>query len=155
MAHSESSTETNRLFTEDELSRMATPTSILLENAAASIDKARIEEIVGRMNAEHLAIYDAYIQWLGVLQTHLIETEGEARHREALKQAATKVLPEFVLDYEDVTFRERVEMLASRFRAGGSTFETVESDDRVTFQLDPWGPTRLWRQPQAWLDDQA
>ncbi len=144
MSQPNSATGAERLFTGEELDRLATPTSILLENAASDPTGGAIDEIVQRMNAEHLAIYDAYIQWLGVLQSHIIEKEGEQRHREALKRVVDATLSEFVLEFENVTFRERVEMLAGRFRAGGSTFDVTEHADQVTFSLDPWGPARLW-----------
>ena len=142
------------MFGDGELERMATPTSILLERMADQPDTEEIDIAIRRMNDEHLAIYDAYIQWLGVLQSHLVETAGKETHREALKYAIEKTLPKFVEDYRGKPFRERVQMLASRLRAGESTFNVSETDDRVTFTLDPWSPTRLWRQPQTWLEEE-
>jgi hypothetical protein len=55
--------------------------------------------------------------------------------------------------------RERVEWVASRLRASGSTFRVVEDESRVRFELEVWGPLRTalapagWERGHLWLRD--
>lgn len=146
----ESGTAQNRLFTDEELEQMATPTSILLERATDSGASVSLDRVVQRMNDELLAIYDAYVQWIGVLQTYIVEEAGEDEHERALRYATQHACPRFIRAYEGLSPRERVERVAGRLRSSGSTFDVVEESDRVRFELNPWGPIRLWREPRDW-----
>lgn len=101
----------NRLFTDEELEQMATPTSILLERATDLGASVSLDRIVQRMNDELLAIYDAYVQWIGVLQTYIVEEAGEDQHERALRYATQHACSRFVRAYEGLSPRERVERI--------------------------------------------
>lgn len=143
-----------RLFSDEQLELWATPLSIRLERAADPLDRTEIERVRAEMDQECLAIYDAYVKWVGVLQTFLLRRGGQVMHDEALRWAAEFGLRPAVRRLVALPFRERVEALARRLRASGSTFSVDEDGDVVRFRLDSWGgATRLWRAPEAWQLD--
>jgi len=110
------------IFTEEALELLATPLSIRLERAAETRDRVELEWIQAQLDLECLAIYDPYIQWAGVLQTFLLDRLGRRGHDEALLWAAEHSFRPFVRELGGMGVRERVEALAGRLRASGSTF---------------------------------
>jgi len=132
-------------YTEAELDDFATPLSIHLERSAQAKSVDRIGWIAEQMDAECVVIYDSYLQWTALLQTFIIERRGEAAHDEALREMGGHAFREFVEAYRDQSVKARVEMLARRLRASGSTFDVIEEADRVRFRLTSWGAARLNR----------
>ena len=140
-----------RVFSDEQLELWATPLSIRLERAAAPLDREEIERVREQMDMECLAIYDAYVKWVAVLQSFLVRRGGQLMHDEALRWAAEFGLRPAVRRLCALPFRERVEALAARLRASGSTFEASEDAGRVRFRVDTWGgASRLWRAPEPW-----
>jgi hypothetical protein len=140
-----------RIFSETQLDALATPLSIHLERAALARSTEGMAWIVDQMNLEHIVIYDSYVQWVGVLQTFIVQQAGEDQHDAAVRQMAEHSFRDWVLAYDGKTPRERALMLARRLRASGSNFTVQEDDDRIRFQVDPWGgAARLWRAPESW-----
>lgn len=148
-----------RIFTDDELDHLATPLSIHVERAAEGRDVAGLPWVIDQMNQECLGIYDAYVSWMGVLQSYIIERVGEGRHDAALTWVAEYGSRPFVRAYAGLGARDRALKLAERLRASGSTFDVSEDEQRVRFTLDPWGPVRWWRRSdtagQSWEDPAA
>ncbi len=141
-------------FSAEQLDRLATPLSIHLERAADRQDWDALPWIVGQMDMECLAIYDAYVNWMGVLQTFIVERAGETAHDQALAFAAEYGVRPFVHQYAGLDARGRAQKLAQRLRASGSRFEVEESDRLIRFRLDPWGPVRWWRRPEGWEQEE-
>ena len=139
-----------RLLSDDELELLATPLSITLERAAEGKDASQLPWLIEQLDAECLAIYDAYVSWIGVLQRFIIANGDEADHDRALGWAAEYAIRPFVQAFAGTTVRERVERIAERLRASGSTFEVIETADRVRFSCEVWGPVRWWREPEEW-----
>jgi hypothetical protein len=139
-----------RLYTDEELDLLATPRSILLERAVAARDPARVEAVREEMDAECLAIYDAYMNWMGVLQTFILERAGEEAHDQALLWSAEHAARPFVERLRDAGPREWARYLASRLRSSGSTFAVEEDEGGVRFVCHVWAPLRQWRAPEAW-----
>lgn len=136
------------IFTEEALELLATPLSIRLERAAKTRNRAELEWIQAQLDMECLAIYDPYIQWAGVLQTFLLDRLGRRGHDEALLWAAEHAFRPFVRELGGLGVRERVEALAGRLRASGSTFWVEEDEVRVRFRLESWGgAARQWLPP--------
>ena len=134
-----------RVFTDDQLDALATPLSIHLERATRSRDLGEVPWIVDQLNKECLAIYDAYVSWMGVLQTFILERAGEAAHDAALTWVGEYGSRPFVRQYAGLDARGRALKLAERLRAAGSTFHASEDEEKIRFALDPWGPVRWWR----------
>jgi hypothetical protein len=141
-----------RLFTDEQLDLLATPLSIRLERAAKARDAATAKAIADEMDGETLAIYDAYLNWMGVLQKFIIERGGEGEHDDALLWVAEYAHRPFVRRYEKLDLRGRAMLLAEQLRASGSTFSVEVEPGRVRFVCDPWGPQRWWRQREDWAD---
>jgi hypothetical protein len=148
-----------RIFSDQELDHLATPLSIHVERAAKARDLADVPWIVDQMNQECLGIYDAYVSWMGVLQTFIVERAGEGAHDLALTWVAEYGTRPFVRAYAGLDARERALKLAERLRASGSTFDVLEDERRIRFRVDPWGPVRWWREGntagQSWEDPGA
>lgn len=142
-----------RLFTKDDLDLLATPLSIHLERAAKSESDKELSWIQQQMDLESVVIYNSYLQWIPILQTFIISERGEAQHNDALREYAEHAFAEEVLAYKGLDQRSHVELLASRLRASGSTFQVEESSSKISFRLDPWGPMRQVRKPSPWQSD--
>jgi hypothetical protein len=136
------------VFDQQELDLLATPLSVHVERAAKSGQLGDMPWITDQMNQECLGIYDAYVSWMGVLQTFIIERAGERAHDLALTWAGEHGARPFVLQYAGLDARGRALKLAERLRAAGSTFHVTEDDQRIRFEMDPWGPVRWWRTSQ-------
>ena len=143
-----------RIYTEEELDALATPRSILLERAAAARDAQAVREIQDEMDIECLAIYDAYMNWMGVLQTFILERTTEETHDRALLWSAEEAARPFVERLRGRGAGEWARWLASRLRSSGSTFSVEQDDARIRFRCDVWGPLRQWRTPAAWQGDE-
>ena len=140
----------NRLLSDEELELLATPLSITLERMAYAENLELLPWLIEQMNSECLAIYDAYVPWIGVLQRFIIDRGGEQAHDLALTWVAEYGVRPFARRLGKVDLRERVEMLSMLLRASGSTFTVSEDGRRVRFCLDVWGPARWWRNPEDW-----
>jgi hypothetical protein len=139
-----------KLFTSAELDLLATPLSIRLERAALARHGAAVPAIVRQMHIECARLYDAYQRWLSVLQAFISEHMGEGGNERALSWVAEFAARPFVDAYAPLDVRGRVERLAQRLRASGSTFWVVEDAERVRFRLDSWGPLRTALEPEGW-----
>jgi hypothetical protein len=139
-----------RLFTEEELDLLATPRSILLERAALARDEGAARAVIPDIDIETLAIYDAYMNWMGVLQTLILDRCGEREHDDALRWSAEHAARPFVERLRGAGPRGWAQWLASRLRSSGTTFRVEEDDARIRFRCDPWGPLRQWRAPAGW-----
>jgi hypothetical protein len=139
-----------RIYTDQELDELATPRSILLERAVAARDADAVRRVQAEMDVECLAIYDAYMNWMGVLQTFILDEASEEAHDRALSWSAEHAARPFAERLRGAGAPERARWLASRLRSSGSTFRVEQDDVRVRFRCDPWGPARQWRAPAGW-----
>ena len=142
----------DRLFDDDQLDLLATPLSIRLERAAKAQDAEAANGLAEEMDGETLAIYDAYLNWMGVLQGYIVRRGGEEAHDEAMRWVAEYGLRPFLRPYEGLDLRGRALLLAEQLRANGSTFTVEASPGHVRFVCDPWGPQRWWRARSDWED---
>ena len=143
-------TTVQRIYTDEELDALATPRSILLERAVAARDADAVREVQADMDIECLAIYDAYMNWMGVLQTFILARTSEEAHDRALLWSAEQAARPFVERLRDAGAADRARWLAARLRSSGSTFSVEQDDVRIRFRCDPWGPLRQWRAPAGW-----
>ncbi len=139
----------SEIFDPEQLDALATPMSIHVERAALGRKVDDLPWVIEQMDAETLGIYDAYVSWMGVLQTYIIEKAGQAAHDLAITWAGEYGARPFVRRYAGLGARDRALLLAERLRASGSTFDVVEDQRRIRFELDPWGPIRWWRRPES------
>jgi hypothetical protein len=146
-------TTTDRLLSDEELERLATPLSITLERAVAAQDDTHLAWVTEQLDHECLWIYDAYESWIGVLQSHIVKAGGEADQDRALEWVAEYGIRPFVRQYAGADVRERVERLGMRLRSAGSTFDVIEDDEKIRFVCEVFGPTRWWLDPADWQAD--
>jgi hypothetical protein len=143
-----------RIYTEEELDALATPRSILLERAALARDAEAVRGVQDDMDIECLAIYDAYMNWMGVLQTFILQRTSEEGHDRALLWSAEEAARPFVERLRGQDAGTWARWLAARLRSSGSTFSAEQDDVRVRFRCDVWGPLRQWRAPAAWQGEE-
>src|ERR1700744_2236634 len=117
---------TSTVFTPEALDHLATPLSIHVERAALSGNLDGIPWVTEQMNQECLGIYDAYVSWMGVLQTYIVEHAGEPAHDLALTWVGAHAAGPFVERHRGLNARARSVLLAERLRAAGSTFDVFE-----------------------------
>ncbi len=149
----------SEIFDPEQLEVLATPMSIQVERAALGRKVDDLPWVIEQMDAETLGIYDAYVSWMGVLQTFIVERAGQAAHDLAIAWAGEHGARPFVRRFAGLGARDRALLLAARLRASGSTFEVVEDAEKIRFECDPWGPIRWCRPPesegQSWEKPQA
>jgi hypothetical protein len=141
------------VYTKEELDYYATPLSIHIEDMVKYRDASKAEWISDQMNRESLNIYDAYVNWISVLQSYLYERGGVNDHDAAFMYAAEYGFRPFIQSFKGMSFRSRVEKIAARLRMSGSTFSIMETDDSVKFVCDVYGPMRWWKNVQQWQED--
>lgn len=140
-----------RLFTQEELEKLATPLSIQLEQAAARSDWSEMKKIQALMDQECLCIHEPYVNWIAALQTYIMRHVEEDRLEEAMRWAGEYAVKPVWADLRDLDRKGQIEYLASRWRASGSTFWVEEDEEKVTFRMDPCGDGhRLWRNRGSW-----
>jgi hypothetical protein len=142
-----------RLLSDEELERLATPLSITLERAVRDRDETHLAWLVDQLAQECTWIYDSYEEWIGVLARFIVQHGGEGDFDRAIDWVAEHGSRPFVQLYEGADFRERVERLGQRLRASGSTFDVTEDDEKVRFVCKMFGPVRWWREIQPWQAD--
>jgi hypothetical protein len=142
--------EVQRIYTEEELDALATPRSILLERAVGARDADAVRAVQADMDVECLAIYDAYMNWMGVLQTFILQRTSQETHDQALRWSAEEAARPFVERLRRRDAAAWARWLAARLRSSGSTFSVAQDDVRVRFRCDVWGPLRQWRAPAVW-----
>ena len=139
-----------RIYTDEELDALATPRSILLERAALARDAEAVRAVQADMDVECLAIYDAYMNWMGVLQTFILERASEEGHDRALRWSAEESARPFAERLRGLDAADRARWLAARLRSSGSTFSVEQDDAGIRFRCDAWGPLRQWLAPAGW-----
>ena len=143
-----------RIYTEHELDALATPRSILLERAVAARDAEAVRAVQAEMDIECLAIYDAYMNWMGVLQTFILQRTSDQAHDQALLWSAEEAARPFVERLRGGDAAAWARWLASRLRSSGSTFSVEQDEVRIRFRCDLWGPLRQWRAPAEWQGEE-
>lgn len=140
-----------RLFSEEELEKLATPLSIRLERAADGKNWEEMKQIQKLMDQECLVIHEPYVNWLTALQTYIARRLGEDRMHEAVRGAAEYAMQPVWAELRELDRKGQIEYLASRWRASGSTFYITEDDEKLTFRMDPCGDGhRLMRSRGEW-----
>jgi hypothetical protein len=128
-----------RLFTEQELAEMGTPTLDLLMQAIDAGDKDRAKTLAQRMKKEYNHLHDGYMFWVAGLQTYIYKNHGAEALEEAERQAHTAEAKVVFKPPERNDLRSQVEHVASGLRGHMQPITIVETDDTISLSMKPCG----------------
>ncbi len=128
-----------RLFTEQELKELGTPTLDLLLQAIDAGDKDRAKTLARRMKKEYNHLHDGYMFWVAGLQTYIYENHGTEALEEAERQAHTAEAKVVFKPPERTDLRSLVEQTASGLRGHMQPITIVETDETISLSMKPCG----------------
>ena len=105
-----------RVFTDQELEQMGTPTLDLVLEAIDAGDKDRAKELAHRMKREYNYLHDGYMFWVSGLLTYIYKNYGIQAVEEAEREAHTIEGRAVFKPSEKTDIRSRVEHMASGLR---------------------------------------
>ncbi len=128
-----------RLFTDQELAEMGTPTLELLVHAIDAGDKDKAKALAQRMKDEYNHLHDGYMFWVAGLQTYIYKNYGVEALEEAERQAHTAEAKVVFRPPEKTDLRSQVEHLASGLRGHMQPITIVETDETISLSMKPCG----------------
>ena len=128
-----------RIFTDEELREMGTPTLDLVIEAIDAGDKDKAKALAKRMKQEFNFLHDGYFFWVTGLQTYIYKNYGIEAVEEAEREAHTIEAKVVFKPPEKTDIRSRVEHLASGLRGHMQPIVIKEDDKRVSLSMKPCG----------------
>ena len=128
-----------RLFTEQELKELGTPTLDLLLQAIDAGDKDRAKTLARRMKKEYNHLHDGYMFWVAGLQTYIYRNYGIEAVEEAERLAHTAEAKVVFKPPEKTDLRSLVEHVASGLRGHMQPITIVETDETISLSMKPCG----------------
>ena len=128
-----------RLFTEQELAEMGTPTLDLLLQAIDAGDKDKAKALAQRMKKEYNHLHDGYMFWVAGLQTYIYRNYGIEALEEAERLAHTAEAKVVFKPPEKTDLRSQVEHVASGLRGHMQPITIVETDETISLSMKPCG----------------
>ncbi len=128
-----------RVFTDQELKDMGTPTLDLVLKAIDEGDKGRAKELANRMKLEYNHLHDGYMFWVSGLLTYIYKNYGIDAVEQAEREAHTAEAKVVFKPPEKTDIRSRVEHMASGLRGHMQPVKIVEDDEKITLTMQPCG----------------
>ncbi len=129
----------SRIFTDQEIKEMGTPTLDVLLEAIEAGNKTRASELALRMQEEFRHLHDGYMFWVSGLQSYIYRRCGVDALEEAEREAHTTEAKVVFKPPEKTDIRSRVEHLAAGLRGHMQPISIVETEDRVSLSMKPCG----------------
>ncbi len=128
-----------RIFTDDELKEMGTPTLDLIKKAVDSGEKEKAKALATRLQSEIGHLHDGYMVWVSGLLSYIYKNYGIDAVEEAEKEAhgiegRTVFKPSGKTD-----LRSMVEEMASGLRGHMQPIVIKEDDEKFTLTMKPCG----------------
>ena len=128
-----------RLFTDEELAALGTPTLDLLLQAIDAGDTGTAKALAQRMKNEFNHLHDGYMFWVAGLQTYIYENYGVDALEQAERQAHTAEAKTVFKPPEKTGLRSQVEHAASALRGHMQPITIVETDETISLSAKPCG----------------
>ena len=128
-----------RIFTDEELREMGTPTLDLVIEAIDAGDKDKAKALAKRMKQEFNFLHDGYFFWVTGLQTYIYKNYGIEAVEEAEREAHTIEAKVVFKPPEKTDIRSRVEHLASGLRGHMQPIVIKEDDRMISLSMKPCG----------------
>ncbi|MBN1629415.1 MAG: hypothetical protein JW990_06620 [Thermoleophilia bacterium] len=128
-----------RIFTDQELAEMGTPTLDLVLEAIDAGDKERAKALAVRMQGEYQHLHDGYFFWVTGLQSYIYRHLGVDAVEEAEREAHTAEAKVVFTPPEKTDLRSLVEHMASGLRGHMQPITIVETDKTISLSMKPCG----------------
>jgi hypothetical protein len=139
-----------RIFSDQELVDLGTPTLDLVLRAIDAGDKDQAKEFAVRMQQEYQHLHDGYMFWVTGLQSYIYKTLGVEAVEEAEREAHTAEAKVVFTPPEKTDIRSRVEHLAGGLRGHMQPITIVETDTTVSLSMKPCGSGERLIQKRAY-----
>lgn len=132
-----------RVFTEEELREMGTPTVELIKAAIDADDKVKAKELTDRMYREFLDMHDMYAFWVTALLTFIGCRYGDKVLEEALIESWTVPVQSYQGEWQQFekegNLRGKAERMALGLRGHLMPLKIEEDEEKFVFQMEPCG----------------
>ena len=128
-----------RIFSEEELKEMGTPTLDLLIKAIDEGDGSKAKELAKRMQKEFNHLHDGYMVWITGLLSYIYSNYGVDAVEEAEKEAHTIEGRTVFKPSGKTDLRSMVEEMAGNLRGHFQPIEIKEDDEKFTITMKPCG----------------
>jgi hypothetical protein len=129
----------NRIFTDEELKVMGTPTLDLIKKAIDAGEKEKAKALAERLQSEIGHLHDGYMVWVSGLLSYIYRNYGVDAVEEAEREAHGIEGRSVFKPSGKTDLRSRVEELASGLRGHMQPVVIKEDDEKITFTMKPCG----------------
>lgn len=131
--------KTKQVFTEQERKDMGRTTLDVVLEAIDSGDKEKAKALVKRMHQESLTIHDSYAKTKAATLSHIYRTYGADGLERALRDTYQNFFGAIVDRFNELDFRDKVEMMVNMNRGHLHPIIVEEDDEKVTLTMNPCG----------------
>ncbi len=132
-----------RLFTEEELKQLGTPSAELIVAAIDSGDSERAKELAWQLHTEATGFHDAFVHWVTSLLSYIGRCHGYEALQEAYRESVSVVfgpISEQYKQFDDTgDLRTKAEMFIYGLRTHHEHMTITEDDEKFTLQMDVCG----------------
>ena len=128
-----------RIFTDEELKEMGTPTLELIKAAVDSGEKERAKALAARLQSEIGHLHDGYMVWVSGLLSYIYKNYGIDAVEEAEKEAHGIEGRTVFKSSGKTDLRSMVEEMASGLRGHMQPIVIKEDDEKFTLTMKPCG----------------
>ena len=129
----------NRIFTDEELKEMGTPTLEQVMKAIDMDDKEKAKNLSKRMQKEFNHLHDGYMVWITGLLSYIYRNYGMDAVEEAEKEAHGIEGRTVFKPSGNTDLKSRVEEMAGDIRGHFQPLEIKEDDEKITITMKPCG----------------
>ena len=128
-----------RLFTEEELKQLGTPTAELIVAAIDAGDNERAKELAWQLHTEAVAFHDAFVHWLTSCLSYIGRRCGDEGLEEAYRESATLIFKPIAEQYqqcdEEGDLRQKAEYFIYGLRTHQTHMTIREDDEKLMLQM--------------------
>jgi hypothetical protein len=133
----------DRLFTEEELRELGTPSAELIQAAIDAGDKAKAKELASQLHTEAWNLRDAYLHWITSLLTFIGRNYGDEALEKALRESSTVVFWPVAQMYEQCqkegNLRGKAELFIRGLRCHHVPMKIEEDEEKLVLEMHPCG----------------
>jgi hypothetical protein len=128
-----------RIFTDEELKEMGTPTLDLIKRAVDAGEKEKAKRLAERLQSEIGHLHDGYMVWVSGLLSYIYRNYGVDAVEKAEREAHGIEGRSVFKPSGKTDLRSRVEEMASGLRGHMQPVVIKEDDEKITLTMKPCG----------------
>ncbi|MCX6000160.1 MAG: hypothetical protein NTU41_11395 [Chloroflexi bacterium] len=133
----------SRLFTDEELKELGTPSAELIQTAIDAGDMAKAKALTQQLHTEASSLHDAFGQWITSLLSFIGRNYGDEALERALKESSTVVFGPVAKLYEQCAkegnVRARAELFVRGLRTHYVPMKIEEDEEKLVLEMHPCG----------------